>query len=161
MSSISARLSMDDYFRMGYTYQAAGDLQSAAECYLKSIERQPSPEAHTFLGWVLAQMGEFDAAILECERAVALDPDFGNAWNDMGAYLIEKRQIHKAIDCLKKAVQSKNYDSRSFPHFNLARAYIHEGLLLSSEKELEKALEINSDFKPAQELIKTLRNQIH
>jgi tetratricopeptide (TPR) repeat protein len=31
-----------------------------------------------------------DDAIAECKKAVELDPDLGNPYNDIGAYLIEK-----------------------------------------------------------------------
>src|SRR5688572_29172380 len=128
-SSIQSRLSKDSFFRMGYMHQAAGDLQSAAECYIRSIENGPNAEAHTFLGWVLRLMGDIEHAIEECKKALSIDPNFGNAWNDIGVYMTEKHEFDKAIPYLKKACKSKNYDSPEYPHYNLARIYIHKGML--------------------------------
>lgn len=160
-STISIRMSVDDYFRMGYTYQVAGDLHAAAECYLKSIERAPSAEAHTFLGYVLAQMGESDAAISECEKALKIDAEFGNAWNDLGVYWLEKRQSQKAIEHLKKALEAKNYDNPAATHFNLARAYVHEGMMITAEKELRLSLAINPDYRQSRNLLETVQKQLH
>lgn len=159
-SSIYAKMAKDEYFRLGFFYQISGDLFAAAECYERSIEKQPSAEAHTFLGWVLGQLGELDTAIEECKKAVQLDPDFGNAWNDIGAYLLEKQKFLEAIPFLKRACKSKNNDSRAFPHYNLARIYIREGMLLRAKRELKKACKINPEFGPAKECLSALENQI-
>lgn len=154
-------MSKDTYFRMGYYYQVSGDLQSAAECYIRSIENGPSPEAHTFLGWVLGIMGEFEHAIEECKKALKLNPEFGNAWNDIGAYLTEKREYDKAIPYLKKACKSKEYDSPEYPHYNLARIYVQKDMLMTARKELQAAININPSFNAARALLMRLEAQIH
>jgi Tfp pilus assembly protein PilF len=158
---IFARFSTDTFFRLGYLYQTAGNLPAAAECYVKSIEKGPTPEAHTFLGWVLGMMGEVDHAIEECKKALKLDPEFGNAWNDIGAYLTEKRELDKAIPYLRKACKSKNYDTREFPHYNLARIYVQKDMLLKASQELKHALKANPGFMPARNMLSSLENQIH
>lgn len=161
MSSIYIRMGKDSYFRMGYIYQVSGDLQAAADCYIRSIESGPNPEAHTFLGWVLSMMGQVDSAIEECKKALELDPNFGNAWNDLGAYFTEKREYDKAIPYLKRASKCKNYDSREFPHYNLARIYIQKEMLVLASKELQKALKFNPAFIPAKELFYKVSGQLH
>lgn len=154
-------MSRDDFFRMGYFHQLSGDLHSAAQCYLRSIENGPSAEAHTFLGWVLGLMGEVNAAIEECKRAIKLDPEFGNAWNDIGGYLMEQRKLDKAIPFLKRACGAKNYDSREYPHYNLGRIFIHKGMLLLAMQELRAAIEINPGFEPARRALESIEKQIH
>lgn len=160
-STIQTRLNQDRYFRMGYYHQIEGDLHAAAECYIQSIEASPNPEAHAFLGWVLGLMGEVDHAIEECKKALKLDPEFGNAWNDIGAYLTEKRELDKAIPYLKKACKAKNYDNPEYPHYNLARIYLQKEMLISAQKALCKSVRINPKFGPARRLLEQIDRKIH
>jgi len=66
------------------------DLAGAIRLYRESLAVAPTAEAHTFLGWALSGQGDIDGAIEECKRAIAVDPEFGNPYNDIGAYLIEQ-----------------------------------------------------------------------
>jgi tetratricopeptide (TPR) repeat protein len=98
-----------------------GELEEAAEVYRKPIDTYPTAGACTFLGWMYGLMGDYDAAIAECHCAIATDPEFGNSYNDIGAYLIEKGQIGDPIPWLEKATRSSRYDKSAFPCFNPGR----------------------------------------
>jgi tetratricopeptide (TPR) repeat protein len=74
----------------GYRAHMDGDLERAVELYTKSIELSPTAEAYTFRGWAYSHMGRTDDAIAECHKAIEVDPDFGNPYNDIGAYLIAR-----------------------------------------------------------------------
>jgi tetratricopeptide (TPR) repeat protein len=113
-----------DLFDQAYAHQRRGDLDDAIALYQKSIELFPTAEAHTFLGWTYSFQGRYDDAIEECQRAIAVDPDFGNPYNDIGAYLIEEGRVEEAIPWLEKATRAPRYESRCFPYFNLGR--VHE-----------------------------------
>ncbi len=76
-------------FERAYQCQQAGDHAGAIRLYQASLAEQPTPEAHTFLGWVYSFERRFAEAIAECKRAIAVDPAFGNPYNDIGVYLIE------------------------------------------------------------------------
>jgi tetratricopeptide (TPR) repeat protein len=65
-----------------------GRYEQAVELYRASIAARPTAEAHTYLGWSLGQLGRFEEAIAECRAAIAIDPGFGNPYNDIGAYLM-------------------------------------------------------------------------
>src|SRR5688572_15741025 len=80
-----------------------GDFDCAIETFRKSLEIEPSAEAYTYLGWVLSLKGQIDEAIEHCEKAIALDPDYGNPYNDIGSYLIQKNKLDEAIPWLEKA----------------------------------------------------------
>lgn len=112
-----------EFFREAYRHQMKGDYAAAVELYTRSIATYPTAEAYTFLGWTYSFMGDYDAAIAECHRAIEIDPDFGNPYNDIGAYLIEKGQIEEAIPWLEKATRAARYDNPAFPHFNLGRVW--------------------------------------
>src|SRR5205807_1521416 len=77
-------------FQQAYQNQMQGDLEEAIELYKRSIDIFPTAEGHTFLGWTYSFQGRWDEAIEECLRAIEVDPTFGNPYNDIGAYLVEK-----------------------------------------------------------------------
>jgi Tfp pilus assembly protein PilF len=116
-----------------------GDIDGAIDCYRRSIEMQPTAEAHTFLGWALSWQGDVDGAIAECRRAIEVDPEFGNPYNDIGAYLIEKGELLAAVEWLERAKQARRYEPRHFPYMNLARVYAAQGKATQAIRELEVA----------------------
>ena len=53
--------------------------------------------AYTYRGWALSCVGRYEQAIDDCRQALGVDPLYGNAYNDIGAYLIElgrNEQVH-------------------------------------------------------------------
>jgi len=109
-----------------YRHQMAGELGDAIALYRRSLALFPTAEAHTFLGWAYNLMDRNEEAIAECEKAIALDPGFGNPYNDIGAYLIEMERFDEAIPWLEQAIDAPRYVTPWFAHINLGRAY--EGL---------------------------------
>src|SRR5437762_8933331 len=95
-----------------YQAQMEGDYDRAVELYQSSLELHPTAEAHTFLGWTYHFQGRIDEAIAECKRAIELDPDFGNPYNDIGAYLIEQNRFDEAIPWLERATEARRYEPR-------------------------------------------------
>jgi tetratricopeptide (TPR) repeat protein len=134
MSPQDRRTQALELFQQGYDLQVAGELDGAIEHYLQSIDLYPTAEAHTFLGWTYSVRGRIDEAIAECKRAIAVDPDFGNPYNDIGSYLIEQERFDEAIGWLERAKQARRYGPRHFPYLNLGRLYLERG-------ELGRALE--------------------
>jgi Tfp pilus assembly protein PilF len=129
----------------GYQAHMDGDLERAVELYTKSIEVWPTGEAHTFRGWAYWHMRRVDDALAECHKAIGVDPDFGNPYNDIGAYLIEKGQLDEAIAWFEKAKQAPRYEPRHFPFMNLGRVYAAKRLLRKAIEEFEEALRIEPD----------------
>lgn len=132
-------------WREGCQAQMDGDLESAVELYTKSIELSPTAEAYTFRGWAYSHMGRTDDAVAECHKAIKVDPDFGNPYNDIGAYLIAKGQLDEAIGWLEKAKQAPRYEPRHFPFMNLGRVYKAKGMVLKAIEEFEGALRFQPD----------------
>lgn len=145
MSDSACREQAEFFFMEGYKHQMAGELDAAIEKYRRSIELYPTAEAHTFLGWAYSFQGRVDEAIRECEIAIEVDPDFGNPYNDIGVYLIEKGNLEAAIPWLKKAITAKRYEPRHFPYINLARIYARKGRIPEALQELEQALRFDPD----------------
>ena len=134
------------YFQQAYELQMKGQLDEAVTCYQRSIELCPTAEAYTFLGWTYSFMGRIDDAIRECHNAIEVDPEFGNPYNDIGAYLIEKGELDEAIPWLKRAIEATRYASYEFPHLNLGRIHERKGEWQQAQQEYRLALEANPNY---------------
>jgi Tfp pilus assembly protein PilF len=137
------------FFEEGYQLQMKGQLTEAEAAYKKSIEAFPTAEAHTFLGWTYSFMGRVDDAIAECHKAIEVDPTFGNPYNDIGAYLLQKGEVDHAIPWFERALQAPRYESYCYPHMNLGRAYEAKRDWYRSKEEYRKALDERPEYKPA------------
>jgi tetratricopeptide (TPR) repeat protein len=146
-----------ELFQQAYQYQMNGQLDLAVEFYKRSIEAYPTAEAYTFLGWTYSFQGKLREAIAECKKAIDTDPDFGNPYNDIGAYLIELGNYDEAIPWLERATLAKRYEPRHYPHFNLGRVYLIKGMVKKALEEFQKALEIYPDYPAAKETIDKLK----
>lgn len=133
-------------FEEAYAEQQAGRLEEAIRLYRESIAAYPTAEAHTFLGWTYSFLGRYDDAIAECRRAIEVDPDFGNPYNDIGAYLLELGRFDEAIPWLEKAIEAPRYEPRHYPHFNLARIYIRRYEYAEALDHLKKAVELEPGY---------------
>src|SRR5262245_45418258 len=120
----------------------SGRLDEAIDLYKQSLAICPTAEAHTFLGWVYSMQRRYEDAIAECHRAIEVDPDFGNPYNDIGAYLIELRRLDEAVGWLERAKRAKRYEPRHFPHVNLARIHVMRHDVPAAVRELRAAVAI-------------------
>src|SRR5207249_9769457 len=87
-----------DLWQEAYRYQIEGELDRAIELYQHSIEVYPTAEAHTFLGWAMSFQGRLAEATQECLRAIEIDSEFGNPYNDIGVYLMHQDKLDESID---------------------------------------------------------------
>ncbi len=141
------------FFQEAYAKQAEGELDEAVRLYQKSIELFPTAEAHTFLGWAYSIQGNYDEAIKECHRAIELDPEFGNPYNDIGAYLIEKGKFEEAIPWLEKATVAKRYESYCYPNYNLGRVWERKGDWKRALNYYQSALKENPEYTLARQAL--------
>ena len=121
-----SRQTATEYFQKAYALQMAGEYRQAIDQYTKSFAAFPPAEAYSFRGWTYSFLGNYTHAIADCLEAINVDPEFGNPYNDIGAYLIEQGQWNEAIPWFQKAVIAPRYEARCYPHFNLGRVYEHQ-----------------------------------
>ena len=149
-----------ELLKEAYQYQMGGDYETAVELYKRSLDLHPTAEAYTFLGWTYRFQGKIDEAIDECKKAIQVDPEFGNPYNDIGAYLIEKGDYDGAIEWLDRSLQSKRYDSYHFPHYNLGRVYVAKEMFGKARQHFEQALKLSPDYTLAKEALENLRRKV-
>jgi len=150
-----------ELWRAAYRYQMEGKLDRAIEHYQRSIAVRPTAEAHTFLGWSMSFQGRLAEATTECLRAIEIDPDFGNPYNDIGVYLMEQGKLDEAILWLGKAKQARRYEPRQFPFMNLGRVYLKQGRWWDALREFEGAVRAAPGDAHAAKTLHQLRGQLN
>ena len=147
-------------WEQGYVLHLSGRYREAVDSFRESVEVLPTAEGHTFLGWSLSMLGRLEEAVAECHKAIALDPEYGNPYNDIGVYLIDLGRPDEAIPWLEKAISAKRYCCYQFPHFNLGRVRAMEGNIDAARRSFEQALRHDPDYLPARMALEYLDAEI-
>jgi Tfp pilus assembly protein PilF len=153
----SAAERAESLWRQGYMLHVLGAYEQAVKLFEQSIAAQPTAEGHTFLGWSLSHLGRIEEAIAECKKAIAIDPDFGNPYNDIGVYLVQLDRPDEAIAWLEKAISARRYCCYQFPHFNLGRILLKKGNAAEARRLFERALQYDPDYLPARMGLEEIR----
>ena len=90
-----------------------------------------------------AGLKNFEAAIANYERAIALNPNYAAAHNNMGNVLKDIGQLEKAVEAYGKAIELKPHDAEVLN--NLGAALKDQGKFKESILTYERAIEINPD----------------
>lgn len=126
-------------WKEGLERQLAGEIPDAMRLYRASLALRETAEAYTFLGWTLSFQGQLEDAIGECRKAIETDPGFGNAYNDIGAYMVELDREEEAVVWFEAAKKASRYENPQFPYLNLARIHTSHGDYGEALMELQVA----------------------
>ena len=148
-------------WQAAYGHQMKGELERAIELYERSIEVYPTAEGHTFLGWTLSFQGRLEEATRECLRAIEIDPEFGNPYNDIGVYLMRQDKLDEAVTWLDKAKRAARYEPRQFPCMNLGRIHLRRGRWWEALREFEAAVRLAPGDVHAATMLHTLRARLN
>ncbi|HEY7649438.1 MAG TPA: tetratricopeptide repeat protein [Methylomirabilota bacterium] len=150
-----------ELWRQAYRRQMEGELEVAIDLYQQSIKVRPTAEAHTFLGWTYSFQGRLAEATAECLRAIEIDPDFGNPYNDIGVYLMQQDKLDEAVPWLEKAKRARRYDPRQFPYMNLGRIYMRQGRWREALREFEGGVQAAPQDADARKALHGLRARLN
>lgn len=123
-----------------------GLLSDAIQVFEQSIEIYPTAEGYTNLGWAFSMVQRYDEAIEQCKLAIEVDPERGNAYNDIGVYLLSLERAEEAVSWFKKSLKVPEYDARHYAYCNLGRAYENLGRYESALRYYDLALQINGMY---------------
>ncbi len=135
--------------RQGRSKSRRKSLEKAHELVQKALTLDDSlPVAHAILGSIYLQKRQYDKAIAESERAVALDPNGADAHRTLGMNLNFSGRPEEAIPVLKKALRLN-----PFPPFNyfaiLGHAYRMTGRYEEAITMYKEAIKRAPDFYPS------------
>lgn len=137
-----------------------GDPCAAVETFSKSLSILPTAEAYTFRGWAYSFMNRLDDAIHECEKAIQTDPTFGNPYNDIGCYLMQKGDLDGPIRWFERAKTAPRYEPRHFPYLNMGRLRYARGEVKEAMQEFLGALREHPDDPMAIKFLDALRGHM-
>ncbi len=149
-----------EWVAKAYELQMKGEIGKAIALYTRSLELCPTPEAYTFRGWARSFEKDYAAAIADCHRAIDLDPEYGNPYNDIGAYYLEQGEPDEAIPWLHMALKAQRYESYCFPHFNLGRVFEAKGQLEKALGHYRMALEENPRYALAAKAVDRVKGKL-
>ncbi len=135
-----------EYYEQAYKLQMDGRVAEAIKYYRLSLDTYETSEAHTFLGWAYSFLGDYEGAIQECHYAIELDPEYGNPYNDIAAYLIYLNKISEAEFWLRKAILAPRYSSRHYAYYNLGRVYERQGRWFEAIAQYQQAIGIEPRY---------------
>lgn len=160
MSANEKRQEAMELVGKAYQHQMKGEVDKALELYNRSLEVFATPEAYTFRGWARSTRLDFEGAIADCHLAIDLDPEFGNPYNDIGAYYLELGLPEDAVPWLRMALKAQRYESYCFPNFNLGRVYENLGKLEVALDFYRKALGENPAYTAAAKAVERVKARL-
>ena len=93
---------------MGDVYFREGNLQQAAEEFIRAIELQPDyAEAYHNLANTYQQMGKIDEAIINYQKAVSLNPSLYQSYQNLGVIYLNKGRSDTAKEYFRRVLEVK------------------------------------------------------
>lgn len=145
----------------GLKLAAQGKYAEARQFFKEANQKWESAESLTYWGWMEYQLGNIEKAITLCKKAIKIDPDFGNPYNDIGSYLVVLGREDEAIDWFHKASQAKKYEARHYPHINLGRIFLSRNLPVRALQEFRKALSYCPEDNSIQDAVRMISETLH
>jgi type IV pilus assembly protein PilF len=116
------------YIQQGNVKAGIGYLIEAAE-----LDAEDANIQHE-LALAYKDLDVYGEALIHFKRALALKPDFPEAWNNLGTLYLLHEEWDLGIGCFEKAVGSLTYRTPYFAYNNLGLAYYNK-------KEYNRAIE--------------------
>jgi predicted Zn-dependent protease len=127
---------------LAIAFRRIGDQNDAREILEKLVKRQPGrSKVNYLLGDTLLSLHQAAPAIPFLKKALGLDPGLLVAHSSLGKAYLETGQAKEAIPHLEAALST---DHDGALHYQLARAYQHEGQAARAEEMLKHYQEIRS-----------------
>lgn len=125
---------IEAYIRLSLAYKGKNMYDKMEETY-KRLEKIAPDKSYYALGSLFTETGNFDSAVVEYQKTIALDSNCVGAWYGLGYAYEQKKDTLNAIQCYEQAlkIDSTNESVR----YALGKIYISQGKSDEGIKELK------------------------
>jgi tetratricopeptide (TPR) repeat protein len=148
-----------DLWREAAGLHLEGDYEQAIALYREALAIHPTARIHNYLAWSLSEQGRYQAAADHSREAIALDPGYPNAYNDLGAYLVELGRPGEAEPWLRRATRMEGYCCTHFAWYQLGRALLLQSRVDEARRALRTSLTLHPSYQPAIRLLAEIRER--
>lgn len=134
--------------RLAEVYQRLNNIKKAKEIYSK-ILKVSSKAYEAYYQMALLEKDRQEAYL---KKAVAINPNFNDAWIDLARIEINRSDFDNALSYLGIAKYIDENDYRYYYYYGLLLK--KKGLISEAKKSFESCLNINPDYEPAKEELK-------
>jgi len=117
---------------LGVAQYQLGHYEAALGLIRDALRIRPDPLALSNLGMVQNGLERFDEALQSCDRAIALKPDYAEAFNNRAIALLKLRRFAEALRSCDRAIALKP---------DCAEALSNRGFVLTQLRRFPEALE--------------------
>lgn len=137
---------------LGVSYLMEGEPNLAVRHLIEAAKEDPAdPHIAHSLALAYRDLGIYDRALAEFQRALALKGDFPQLVNNLGLTYLLMGRLDDAISCFNKAAAIISYATPQYALLNLGLAYYQKGHYRRAISYYEEALEVDPSFVMAYE----------
>lgn len=135
-------------------YEGTGDTDKSIEAYERIVSLGPNNASSFFdLGDALARGQRFEDAKTAFQKAAELDEGDGQAYANLGNIHLMLKDYASAGENYRASIAIK---PTAIAHTNLAISLLYRKRIQDAKTELQKALEIDPQYRPAKNLIQKM-----
>ncbi len=135
------------HWNLGKVYHKHGDIEAAIACFQRTSELNPQlvgADFHFNLANRLFTQGKRDEAIESYEKAIAIKPDWAEAYGNIGSARSQQGDLDAAIANYLQAVALK--PELEVLHFNLGNSYLQQNKYEEAITYYQNTLKIKPDW---------------
>jgi len=139
---------------LGERFLAKNENSKALEQFLKAEEIYPDdPYLQYDLALTYDRKGVLDKAEHHLKEAIALKPDYSDAYNYLGVIYFRQGKVNQAIEAYNKALENLLYTKPQDAHYHLGIAYMSLKEYQKAKAHLEEAVRLVPDFVAAYNIL--------
>ena len=141
---------------VGKYFFRSGESERADYIFRSLLERDDDFEVWFYLGLLENQKSNFEKSLDYFYKSLQLNPDYGNACNEIGIILIRQGKEKEAVDWFEQSLNSKLNDAPHITLYNLSMLYQMWDKFEDSLSYIKKAIELKPSFNEAIQLKRKL-----